>query len=71
MSDPARTRIRSDIELLDADEVLVVVECKRGDVPLDERVDEQAIEYALKARARWIWTTNGERHGFFAKRGAR
>ena len=69
MSDPARTRIRSDIELLDGNEVLVVVECKRGDVPLDERVDQQAIEYALKARARWIWTTNGERHGFFAKRG--
>lgn len=71
VSDPARTRIRSDIELLDGDEVLVVVECKRGDVPLDERVGEQAIEYALKARARWIWTTNGERHGFFANRGAR
>ena len=70
VSDPARTRIRSDIELLDGAEVLVVVECKRGDVPLDERVDQQAIEYAVKARARWIWITNGERHGFFAKRGA-
>ena len=71
VSDPARTRIRPDIELLDGDDVLVVVECKRGDVPLDERVDQQAIEYAVKARARWIWTTNGERHGFFEKRGTR
>lgn len=69
VSDPARTRIRSDIELLDDGEVVVVVECKRGDVPLDERVDQQAIEYAVKARARWIWTTNGESHGFFRKRG--
>ena len=69
VSDPARTRIRSDIELLDDGDVVVVVECKRGDVPLDERVDQQAIEYAVKARARWIWTTNGERHGFFEKQG--
>ena len=70
VSDPARTRIRSDIELLGAGGVLVVVECKRGDIPLDERVDKQAIEYAVKARARWIWTTNGERHGFFEKHGS-
>ena len=52
VSDPARTRIRSDIELLGGGGVLVVVECKRGDIPLDERVDKQAIEYAVKARAR-------------------
>ena len=70
VSDPARTRIRSDIELLGGGGVLVVVECKRGDIPLDERVDKQAIEYAVKARARWIWTTNGERHGFFEKHGS-
>ena len=54
VSDPARTRIRSDIELLDDGDVLIIVECKRSDVPLDERVDQQAIEYAVKARARWI-----------------
>ena len=70
VSDPARTRIRSDIKLLDSDDVLVVVECKRCDVPLDERVDQQAIEYAIKARARWIWTTNGKNHGFFEKHGS-
>ncbi|MCY4284328.1 MAG: type I restriction enzyme HsdR N-terminal domain-containing protein [Thiotrichales bacterium] len=70
VSDSARTRIRSDIELLDDGNVVVVVECKRGDVPLDERVDQQAIEYAVKARARWIWTTNGKRHGFFEKQGS-
>ena len=70
VSDPTRTRIRSDIELLDDGDVLVVVECKRFDVPLDERVDQQAIEYAVKARARWIWTTNGKSHGFFEKHGS-
>ena len=69
VSDPDRTRIRSDIELLDDGDVLVVVECKRCDVPLDERVDQQAIEYAVKARARWIWTTNGKSHGFFRQDG--
>ena len=52
VSDPARTRIRSDIELLVDGGVLAVVECKRCDVPLDERIDRQAIEYATKARAR-------------------
>jgi len=71
VSDPARTRIRPDIELLDRDEVVVVVECKRGDIPLDERADQQAIEYAIKARARWIWTTNGDSHGFFERYGSR
>ena len=70
VSDPARTRIRSDIELRDDGDVLIVVECKRSDVPLDERVDQQAIEYAVKARARWIWTTNGKSHGFFKKHGS-
>ena len=67
VSDPTRTRIRPDIELLDDGDVLVGVECKRSEVPLDERVDQQAIEYAVKARAPWIWTTNGESHGFFEK----
>ena len=68
VSDPARFRIRPDIELLDDDgNVLVVVECKRKKVPLGECVDQQAIAYARKARARWIWTTNGESHGFLKK----
>ena len=70
VSDPARTRIRSDIELLGDGAVLMAVECKRGDVLLDERVDQQAIEYAVKARARWTWTTNGKRHGFFERHGS-
>ena len=70
VSDPARTRIRADIELLVDGDVLVVVECKRYDAPLDERVDQQAIEYATKARARWIWTTNGDSHAFFRKHGS-
>ena len=65
VSDPARFRIRPDIELIDdADNVLVVVECKREKVPLGECVDQQAIAYARKARAKWIWTTNGNSHGF-------
>lgn len=64
-SDPDRVRVRPDIELLGEDgKVLVVVECKREKVPLSECVDQQAIEYALKARAKWIWTTNGNSHGF-------
>ena len=64
-----RRRGRPDIELLVEGEVLVVVECKRPDVPLSERVDEQAIDYAEKSKARWIWTTNGDRHGFMSRIG--
>ena len=68
VSDPARFRIRPDIELLDdKDNVLVVVECKREKVPLGECVDQQAIAYARKARSKWIWTTNGKSHGFLKK----
>lgn len=65
VSDPDRTRIRPDIELSVNDNVTVVIECKRSDVPLDERVDKQAEEYALKSGARWIWATNGDEHRVF------
>ena len=65
VGDASRRRGRPDIELLGADgEVLVVVECKRPEVELDESVSEQAIGYARKARAQWIWTTNGDSHRF-------
>lgn len=70
VGDAHRHRGRPDIELLDGSEnVLVVVECKRTEVPLSERVDDQAIDYAEKSRARWIWTTNGDNHGFMWKTG--
>lgn len=68
VGDVERRRGRPDIELLGNDgHVLVVIECKRREVPLGERVDQQAIDYAIKARAKWIWTTNGRRHGFLKK----
>ncbi|MCY4212193.1 MAG: type I restriction enzyme HsdR N-terminal domain-containing protein [Gammaproteobacteria bacterium] len=67
VGDAHRHRGRPDIELLCGDKVLVVVECKRPEVPLSERVDNQAIDYAEKSRAPWIWTTNGEDHGFMRK----
>ena len=65
LTSPNRRRIRPDIELLDEDDaVLVVVECKRPEVPLNQRVDDQAIEYAIKSSAPYIWTTNGDSHKF-------
>ena len=68
VGDAKRRRGRPGIELLEADaRVLVVVECKRPDVPLSERVDQQAKDYAIKARANWIWTTNGDSHRFLKK----
>lgn len=64
-SDPNRKRIRPDIELLDDEErVLVVVECKHEGVPLSPAVDAQAMEYAIKSGAPYIWITNGREHRF-------
>ncbi len=69
LTDPNRHRIRPDIELLDEeDAVLVVVECKRPEVPLSQRVDNQAIEYAIKSNAPYIWVTNGDSHKFLHRR---
>ena len=68
VGDANRRRGRPDIEMLDeAERVLVVIECKRDEVPLSEQVDQQAKDYAIKARAEWIWTTNGRSHGFLRK----
>ena len=69
VGDPERTRIRPDIELLVGGKVKVVIECKRPDVPLSESVDEQAIMYARKSKAEWIWTTNGDNHRFLKQQG--
>ena len=66
VGDVKRSRVRSDIELLKDGKVQVVVECKRPDVPLSQKVDQQAVDYAVKARASWIWTTNGDTHGFLS-----
>ncbi len=67
-SDLGRSHVRPDIELLDdEDNVLVVVECKREDVPLDEGVDAQAIGYAIKSYAPYIWVTNGGEHKFLKR----
>ncbi len=69
VGDANRRRGRPDIELLGADgAVLVVVECKRAEVHLSEQVDHQAKDYANKARADWIWTTNGDSHGFLMRK---
>lgn len=64
-SDFNRSYIRPDIEMLDdGGQVLVVVECKHENVPLSKKVDDQAIEYAIKSGAKYIWVTNGEEHRF-------
>ena len=69
VNDPVRTRIRSDIELLNDGDVLIVVECKRSDVPLRRTRRPAGDRVCRQARARWIWTTNGKSHGFFKKHG--
>ncbi len=67
-SDPNRSHIRPDIELLDEnDHAVVVVECKHEEVPLSNAVDEQAKEYAIKSGAEYIWVTNGVEHRFLVE----
>lgn len=65
-SDVNKSHIRTDIELLDETEnnVVVVVECKHEEVPLSKAVEDQAVEYAIKSKAKHIWITNGEEHKF-------
>jgi len=72
VGDPKRTRIRSDIELLDPEDgrPFVVIECKAPGIPLGGSVEKQATEYANKAKARYIWISNGEQHKFFERSGS-
>ena len=69
VGDPARHRIRPDIELLDGEErTLVVVECKAPGIPLGGPVEQQAREYAVKSGARDIWISNGDAHKFLIRK---
>ena len=69
VGDPARHRIRPDIELLDGDEsTLVVAECKAPGIPLGGPVEQQAREYAVKSDAKHIWISNGDAHKFLIRK---
>ena len=60
--------VRPDIELLDEfQRVKIVIECKNEEETLDQRVMNQAKEYASKSGAHWIWMTNGENHIFLER----
>ncbi len=68
VSDPGRHRIRSDIELRNNQgQTVVVVECKNSKVPLTKKVEQQAIEYAIKSGAEYIWVTNGDMNEFLKR----
>ena len=67
VGDPNRLRVRPDIELLgDDDETIVVVECKARGVPLGG-AQRQALEYAIKSDAEYVWVSNGDQHKFLAR----
>ena len=68
VGDPNRMRVRPDIELLgDDDETIVVVECKARGVPLGGVVERQALEYAIKSDAKYVWVSNGDQHKFLVR----
>ena len=63
-----RRRGRPDIVLYDDNHhVCMVIECKAGEVPLDESVFEQARRYAVKIPCETIWLTNGDANVFYTR----
>ena len=59
---------RSDIELLDTEgRPILIVECKKRTVEIGNEDILQARRYANKAKAKFVWITNGEQHRFQSK----
>ena len=60
---------RADIVVYGRDmKPLLVVECKRPDIPLDQAVVDQAIRYNRVLDVRYIVITNGPKTFFFERR---
>lgn len=58
---PRKKTFRADILVYDrAQNPLMIVECKRPDVPLDKTTIEQALRYDLVLGVRYIVITNGK-----------
>ena len=65
-----RKSCRADIVVYDREaKPLMVVECKRPDVVLDQAVVDQAIRYNRALDVRYIAVTNGPKTFFFAREG--
>ncbi len=61
---------RADIVVYDRQaRPLLVVECKRPDVPIDQSVVDQALRYNNVLQVRYIVVTNGPKTFFFKKEG--
>ena len=57
---------RSDVVVFGADtSVLLLVECKAPEVPINEKVLHQAAQYNSHIKARYIWLTNGLDHHLY------
>ena len=65
----AGKQYRADIVVFDRSaKPLMVVECKRPDVTLDQNVVDQAIRYNRELEARYIAITNGEKTFMFERK---
>ena len=57
---------RSDVIVFGSDtSVLLLVECKAPEVPINEKVLHQAAQYNSHVKARYIWLTNGLDHHLY------
>ena len=64
----AGKQYRADIVVFDRSaKPLMVVECKRPDVTLDQKVVDQAIRYNKELDAKYITITNGEKTFMFQR----
>lgn len=77
VSNPNRQRCRSDIELYENEKnkankkAVMVVECKAKGISLDANVEQQAKDYAIKARSDQIWISDGDDHLFLKRQSKR
>ena len=63
---------RSDITVLDKEGgVFLLVECKRSDISLDDKVMSQLSEYNKVLDAQYLSISNGMKHFIWEKRGDR
>lgn len=59
---------RADILVFNrAAKPVMIVECKRPEVPLDQKVVDQALRYNLELDVRYIAITNGEKSFIFRR----
>ena len=57
---------RSDVVVYGRDKsILLLIECKAPEIPIDDKVLHQAAQYNSHVKANYIWLTNGLDHNLY------